>query len=83
MTAWLSDDEGKSWKGGLRLDARNNVSYPDVAEDADGNLWIIYDRERYQGGDVLIARFREEDVLAGVCVTPAARLRIPVSRYPF
>lgn len=83
LTAWLSDDEGTSWQGGLLLDERNGVSYPDGAQDTDGNIWIIYDHERYHGGNILIARFREEDVLAGACVSDAAHLRIPVSCYPF
>ena len=28
------------------LDDREYVSYPDLDEDKDGNLYIIYDRER-------------------------------------
>lgn len=83
MTAWLSEDDGKTWQGGLLLDERNGVSYPDGKQTADGTIWVIYDHERYQGGDVLIARFREEDILAGACVSSVARLRIPVSHYPF
>ena len=29
LTAWLSDDDGKTWRGGLMLDERTGVSYPD------------------------------------------------------
>jgi hypothetical protein len=81
LAARLSDDDGKTWKGGLMLDERVGVSYPDGTQDADNNLWIIYDHERYKDGDILLARFREEDVLAGKCVTPDAALRIQVSRF--
>lgn len=83
MTAWLSEDDGKTWKGGLLLDGRKDVSYPDGTQTADGTIWIIYDHARYKGGDILLARFREEDVLAGICVSSEARLRIQVSRYPY
>ena len=83
LTAWVSEDEGQSWQGGLALDARSTVSYPDGTQDASGNIWIIYDHARYKGGDILLAVFREEDVLAGTCVSSEARLRIPVSSYPF
>jgi len=83
LTAWLSDDEGQSWQGGLLLDARIGVSYPDGKQDDSGNIWIIYDQDRYKGGNILVAVFREEDILAGACVSEQARLRIPVSSYPF
>ncbi len=29
LTAWLSEDDGKTWRGGLMLDERATVSYPD------------------------------------------------------
>src|SRR5690606_25098506 len=29
LTAYISDDEGKTWKGGLLLDERSRVTYPD------------------------------------------------------
>lgn len=31
---------------GLALDTRDNVSYPDAAQDVDGTIYIVYDRER-------------------------------------
>jgi predicted neuraminidase len=65
LTAWLSDDDGASWKGGLLLDERISVSYPDGCEDEDGNITIIYDHERYAHGDIVLARFTEAEILAG------------------
>ncbi|MHC4873732.1 MAG: sialidase family protein [Planctomycetota bacterium] len=65
LTAWLSKDDGKTWEGGLLLDERVGVSYPDGMEDEDGNIYIIYDRERYKEGEILLACFREEEVMAG------------------
>lgn len=75
LVAYLSDDDGKSWHGGLMLDERAEVSYPDGTQDKDGNIWIIYDRERYRCGDILFARFREEDIVAGKCVSNVASLK--------
>ena len=65
LTAYLSDDDGKSWKGGLLLDERQGVSYPDGTILDDGSIVIIYDWERCKEGDILAARFTEEEVLAG------------------
>ncbi len=75
LTAYISDDDGNSWCGGLMLDERNGVSYPDGTQDKDGNIWIIYDHERYQCGDILFARFSEEDIIAGRCVSSNASLK--------
>lgn len=46
LTAYLSDDDGKSWSGGLLLDERNGVSYPDGVEADNGKINVIYDRGR-------------------------------------
>ncbi len=37
MSAWLSADEGRTWTGGLLLDERSAVSYPDGFESPDGS----------------------------------------------
>jgi hypothetical protein len=75
LTAYLSDDDGESWHGALMLDERDNVSYPDGVQDKKGDIWIIYDHERYLHGDILFARFREEDIVAGKCVSSTASLK--------
>ncbi len=84
LTAFLSDDDGKSWKGGLVLDERHKVSYPDGAEDRNGVIRIIYDLNRYVEKDgfaeILMAAFREEDVLAGKAVSGDASLKMLVNR---
>jgi len=46
MKIMLSEDEGKTWPYELVLDSRENVSYPDLAEDGQGHIFVIYDRER-------------------------------------
>lgn len=79
LTAWLSDDEGATWQGGLLLDERHPVSYPDACQAPDGTIWVIYDYNRKVDREILTARFREEDILAGKMISPAGQLRIKVA----
>ncbi|WP_026464206.1 sialidase family protein [Adhaeribacter aquaticus] len=65
MTAFLSKDGGKTWPGKLLLDARENVSYPDLDQSSDGTIHVVFDRDRTGAKDILYCRFKEEDVLAG------------------
>jgi predicted neuraminidase len=76
MSAWLSEDEGQTWKGGLLLDERNAVSYPDGFEAPDGLIHILYDWNRHTDAEILMAKFREEDVLAGKIVSKDAKLQM-------
>lgn len=80
LTAWLSEDDGATWKGGLMLDERTGVSYPDGFQAPDGTLYISHDRNRKTDGEVLMARFTEDDVLAGKLVGTRSQLRILISR---
>lgn len=80
LTAYLSDEEGKSWQGGLVLDERESVSYPDGTQDADGNIWVIYDHDRYGHGHILLACFMEEDIMAKKIISPNAELKIIVGK---
>jgi 2-keto-3-deoxy-L-rhamnonate aldolase RhmA/predicted neuraminidase len=76
MTAFLSDDEGKSWSKGLLLDERAWVSYPDGFEAPDGLIHILYDWNRHEEAEILMAKFREEDILAGKIISKDAKLRM-------
>ena len=69
MTASISNDGGKTWPSTLLLDARDDVSYPDVTIAPDGSICIIYDHARYDGGDILFSRVTEEDIKAGHLVS--------------
>jgi len=80
LTAWLSEDEGKTWKGGLMLDERKGISYPDGFQAPDGTIYISYDRNRATDGEILLARFTEQDVLAGRLVSPGSAFRMLISR---
>ncbi len=74
LSAYLSEDDGQTWKGGLLLDERNAVSYPDGFESPDGLIHILYDWNRHTDAEILLAKFREEDVLAGKLVSTDAKL---------
>ena len=83
LTAWLSDDDGKSWYGRLLIDGRSEVAYPDLVEGGDGFLYVIYDHSRINcHGQILMARFSEADIAAGELVTPGACLKLLVSAFP-
>jgi predicted neuraminidase len=80
LTAYLSTDDGKNWSGGLLLDERSGVSYPDGQQTSDGLIHIIYDYNRTTDRQILFAAFREEDVAAGKPVSVAVKLRQLVSQ---
>ncbi len=86
-----SDDDGATWRGGLCIDSRPNVSYPDVDESEDGLIYIVYDRERgahkssladalTDAREILMAKINEADILAGELVDPRSRLQLIVSK---
>jgi sialidase-1 len=75
LTAFLSTDEGKTWSGKLLLDERHIVSYPDIAQAANGDIYVHYDHNRDTDSEILFARFREEDVKAGKLVSKDAALK--------
>ncbi|TWT95658.1 family 16 glycoside hydrolase [Neorhodopirellula pilleata] len=80
LSAWLSDDDGGTWQGGLVLDERKGISYPDGFQAPDGTIFISYDRNRATDGEILLARFNEQDVLAGQVSGPKSKLKILISR---
>ena len=75
LTAFLTTDEGRTWSRGLLLDERTGVSYPDVAQAPNGDIYVHYDRNRGSDAEILFARFREEDAQAGKLVSPEAAVR--------
>lgn len=80
LTAYLSDDDGKSWKGGLIIDDRKGVSYPDAAQSPDGTVYLIYDFERKRAREILMATFTEQDVVQGRFASATARSRVLVNK---
>ncbi len=74
----LSNDGGETFDHDLILDERENVSYPEIAEDNDGNIYIIYDRERNNtiklntdtktsnsAKEILVCKITVEDIKSG------------------
>ena len=80
LTAFLSEDDGHSWVGGLLLDERDGVSYPDGAQTPDGTIYIVYDFDRSGAKEILMARFAEDDVAQGPCKSRVAALRVLVNK---
>ena len=80
LTVYLSRDDGATWTGGLLLDARKGVSYPDGQQAADGTIYIIYDFNRKSDQQILMASFTEKDVLAGDPDAKNVTLRRVVSK---
>lgn len=80
LKAMISTDDGKTWKGYLTLDERSGVSYPDMTEDMDGNIYIIYDYNRYTDKEILLAVVKESDILAGEIINVDSYIKHVVNR---
>ena len=74
FSAWLSEDDGQTWKGGLIIDDRPRVTYPDGTQAPDGTIYVTYDHNRGPG-ELVMAKFTEEDILAGKIVNPNSQLK--------
>ena len=74
LSAYVSEDDGATWIGGLMLDARECVSYPDAVETPDGLVHVVYDRDRLGRQEILYSVFTEADVRAGKDVSGKVRL---------
>lgn len=81
LTAYLSMDDGYTWSGGLLLDERNGVSYPDGQQSQDGTIHIIYDYSRTAAREILMATFSEADIDAGDPASPTVSLRMIISKF--
>ncbi|NIA14919.1 MAG: exo-alpha-sialidase [Nitrospiraceae bacterium] len=78
LTAYLSEDDGATWRGGLLIDDRRGVSYPDATQAPDGTIYLIYDYSRHRAKLILMAAFNEQDILAPNKSSP--RLNILVNQ---
>ena len=78
LIARLSTDDGRTWQGGLMLDERPGVSYPDATEEPGGVISVIYDYERSKARQILMARFNELNLLRGK-PSRTTRLKIQVN----
>ena len=91
LTALLSEDGGKTFPYSLLLDERNEVSYPDAMEGADGYIYITYDRERGAfkksldeayacSREILTARITEADIIKGELISEGSYLKKVASK---
>ena len=79
LTAYLSRDDGKTWEGGLLIDERKGVSYPDITEGDEREIYCIYDYSRQDKMEISMAVFTEEDILNGRS-NPEFRSRVLVNK---
>ena len=79
LTAWISDDDGETWIGGLMLEPLE-CSYPDGVQGPDGTIYVTYDHQRDRAAEIRMARFSEADVRAGRLVSPGSKLGLLVMK---
>jgi predicted neuraminidase len=71
LSAYLSDDEGATWKWTRRIEnfpeEKGSASYPSVIQTADGIIHCTYSltSEEFKGSTINHARFNEEWIKAG------------------
>lgn len=82
LTAWLSEDDGKTWPYKLLLDDRQingfwGVSYPEAAaqQGENGEIYIVYDAGRYDQKEIRLCVVTEQDIKAGEPVSVYCRMR--------
>ncbi len=74
LTAMISKDEGRSWKGNYVIDPRDKCSYPDGQQTADGLIYVISDYDRAGAKEISFVCFKEGDVLSKSAPAPERRL---------
>ncbi|MEZ5402988.1 MAG: sialidase family protein [Bryobacteraceae bacterium] len=80
LIAHLSADDGKTWTGGLMIDERVGVSYPDGVQAPDGAIYVIYDYQRRRDRQIVMATFTEDDVATGRWESKQARRRVVINQ---
>lgn len=82
MTAYLSDDDAKTFTHKLLLCDDGEISYPSATLGPDGSIYLVYDQGRGRIGQhtIFLSRITEADILAGQLVSDASFLNRIVSR---
>lgn len=70
LYAYLSDDGGATWYGGLCIDNREGAADPDVCQSADGTVYVLYSYEPSKVGEVRMATITVGEI-AAACSDPA------------
>ena len=60
----LSSDGGVTFPHRLIVDNRSDVSYPDIAVADNGDIYVVWDRNRNSTGEILYTRLTEQQLLA-------------------
>ena len=63
LCAYIGESDGREWGHGLELDSRNNVSYPDAVQAADGRIYAVHDHDRQGIGEIILSIFSESEIL--------------------
>lgn len=79
LAAFISDDDGWTWSGGLLLDDRDEVSYPDGFQDEAGLVHVVWDHDRYGSAEVLTVAVTESEIRRGGSLSDTGRPPVPVS----
>jgi hypothetical protein len=82
MTAYLSEDDGKTFTHKMLLCDNGQISYPSAALRRDGSIYIVYDQGRGVIGQhtIFLSKITEEDILAGKLVNDESFLNNVVGR---
>jgi hypothetical protein len=82
MTAYLSDDDGKTFTHRMLLCDEGQISYPSATLGKDGRIYIVYDQGRGEIGQhtIFLSKITEQDILAGKLVSGESVLNQIVSR---
>lgn len=62
MTAYLSEDDGVTWKYKNCINFGDHTTYPD-AQVYNGTIYLIYDHERTGAKEIILCKFTEEDII--------------------
>lgn len=65
LMVYLSKDNGNTWPYKLAIDARNGVSYPDVIQNNQDEICLVYDYSRPYWGEIIFSKFTEADIING------------------
>lgn len=82
MTAYLSEDDGKTFKQKLLLCDDGQISYPSATLGKDGSIYLVYDQGRGEIGQhtIFLSKITEADIAAGKLVHGESFLNRIVSR---
>ena len=80
LAAMLSEDDGRTWPYQLMIDPGMGVSYPDMAQDINGRMYIVYDHGRRGDAKIKLASITQSDIIAGEIITPASFLMRVINR---